>query len=183
MYDAGRCDKSKGASGMCGGWNCSSSGACGDFKDGKMQLYDVGMASMHTMDSLALAQLARAIGRTTEAATLQQRAEKMTALIEANLWDEASGIYVNKVVSAAKNCLLVHRQLEALTKRRCAAGWSLESPHRTDILLRHADEWKHGRAGGAHDDRLADEPGALCRRAQWRPCGEQQRELARAVRR
>ena len=104
MYDAGRCDKSKGASGMCGGWNCSSSGACGDFKDGKMQLYDVGMASMHTMDSLALAQLARAIGRTTEAATLQQRAEKMTALIEANLWDEASGIYVNKVVSAANNC-------------------------------------------------------------------------------
>ena len=103
MYDAGSCDKSKGASGMCGGWNCSSSGACGDFKDGKMQLYDVGMASMHTMDSLALAQLARAIGRTTAAATLQQRAEKMTALIEANLWDEASGIYVNKVVSAAKN--------------------------------------------------------------------------------
>ena len=104
MYDAGRCDKSKGASGMCGGWNCSSSGACGDFKDGKMQLYDVGMASMHTMDSLALAQLARAIGRTTAAATLQQRAEKMTALIEANLWDEASGIYVNKIVSAANNC-------------------------------------------------------------------------------
>ena len=107
MYDAGRCDKSKGASGMCGGWNCSSSGACGDFKDGKMQLYDVGMASMHTMDSLALAQLARAIGRTTAAATLQQRAEKMTALIEAHLWDEASGIYVNKVVSAAIIVLLV----------------------------------------------------------------------------
>ena len=26
----------------------------GSFKDGKMQLYDVGMASMHTMDSQAI---------------------------------------------------------------------------------------------------------------------------------
>jgi len=33
-----------------------------------MQLYDVGMASMHTMDTEALYQLAVAIGRTDEAA-------------------------------------------------------------------------------------------------------------------
>ena len=77
MYDAGGCDKTKGAAAMCGAWNCSAAGVCGDFKDEKMQLYDVGMASMHTMDSAALAQLARAIDRTTEAAVLQQRAEKM----------------------------------------------------------------------------------------------------------
>ena len=38
-----------------------------DFADGKMQLYDVGMASMHTMDSDALAMLAIAIGRTEAA--------------------------------------------------------------------------------------------------------------------
>jgi hypothetical protein len=32
------------------------------FADGLMQLYDVGMASMHTMDTAALAKLATVIG-------------------------------------------------------------------------------------------------------------------------
>ena len=67
-----------------------------DFADNKMQLYDVGMASMHTMDSRALATLASAIGREKEAGVLRQRAETMASLIEAHLWDESSGIYVNR---------------------------------------------------------------------------------------
>jgi neutral trehalase len=66
------------------------------FAEGLMQLYDVGMASMHTMDTAALAQLAKAIGRDADAAMLQARAAKMTALIETHLWDEQSGIYVNR---------------------------------------------------------------------------------------
>jgi hypothetical protein len=35
------------------------------FADGLMQLYDVGMASMHTMDTAALAKLATVIGTRT----------------------------------------------------------------------------------------------------------------------
>ena len=60
MYDVTSCTAKNGT---CSGvWNCSN-GSCGCFKDQKMQLYDVGMASMHTMDSAALAVLATAIGR------------------------------------------------------------------------------------------------------------------------
>jgi hypothetical protein len=90
-YDSGGCEKTRGAAALCGAWNCSSTGVCGDFRDGKMQLYDVGMASMHTMDSLALAELAAAIGRTKEGSVLSHRATTMAALIEENLWDDAAG--------------------------------------------------------------------------------------------
>ena len=38
-----------------------------DFMDNKMQLYDVGMSSMHAMDTQALAQLARILNKTEEA--------------------------------------------------------------------------------------------------------------------
>ena len=66
----------------------------GDFVDGKMQLYDTGMASMHIMDTDALAALAKLIGR-PEATMLQKRADEMRALIEAHLWDDEAGIYTN----------------------------------------------------------------------------------------
>ena len=53
MYDSGEC-----VNGHCGGWNCSSTSGgketCQCFIDEKMQLYDVGMASMHAMDCDAL---------------------------------------------------------------------------------------------------------------------------------
>jgi putative isomerase len=70
------------------------------FADDKMQLYDVGMASMHTMDCLALAELADVIGRGADAAVLRRRGEAMRGLIEANLWNEGSGIYMNKLPEA-----------------------------------------------------------------------------------
>ena len=74
MYDVSTCTAPNGS---CSGvWNCTDN-RCGCFKDQKMQLYDVGMASMHTMDSAALAILASAIGRTKEAAVLQNRAAEM----------------------------------------------------------------------------------------------------------
>lgn len=61
-----------------------------------MQLYDIGMASMHTMDCFALAELGTAIGRRSDAAEMKARGTEMSALIEANLWDDATGIYANK---------------------------------------------------------------------------------------
>ena len=68
----------------------------GCFLNGKMQLYDVGMAAMHTMDTQALATLAEAIGRHADATMLKRRASTMGELIEANLWDDHSNIYVNR---------------------------------------------------------------------------------------
>ena len=97
MYDDGPC-----VNGSCAAWACDGT-ACGSFRDQKMQLYDVGMASMHAMDSAALATLATAIGRDADAAVLQARADAMAALIEAHLWDEQSGIYVNRLPGGAFN--------------------------------------------------------------------------------
>ena len=93
MYDVPGC-----TNGTCGPWKCTTANkpTCLNFEHDKMQLYDVGMASMHTMDCQALHALALAIGRTSEAAVLLERATTMQALIEAHLWDEASGIYVNR---------------------------------------------------------------------------------------
>ena len=79
MYDAGN-------------WGHGQS----SFADDKMQLYDVGMASMHAMDCLALAELATAIGRDDTASMLRRRGQEQSALIEGQLWDEAAGIYVNR---------------------------------------------------------------------------------------
>ena len=70
------------------------------FANAKMQLYDIGMASMHTMDCFALAELGAAIGRTADATMLRERGETMRGLIEANLWNEESGIYMNKMPKA-----------------------------------------------------------------------------------
>ena len=59
-------------------------------------LDDVGQASLHTMDSDALATLALAIGRTSDAAVLKRRADTMRRLISANLWDDAASVFTNK---------------------------------------------------------------------------------------
>jgi len=62
----------------------------------QMELYDVGMSSMHAMDAEALSELATAIGRDDAAAVLSARAAKMRQLIATELWDEESGTFVNK---------------------------------------------------------------------------------------
>ena len=67
-----------------------------DDDEQQMELYDVGMSSMHAMDAEALSELAAAIGRDNEAAMLAERATKMRALIATELWDEQSGTFVNK---------------------------------------------------------------------------------------
>ena len=62
----------------------------------RRMLDDVGQASLHTMDSDALATLALAIGRTSDAAVLKRRADTMRRLISANLWDDAASVFTNK---------------------------------------------------------------------------------------
>ena len=94
MYDVtGHCSSPNGS---CGAWNCSQN-KCMSFAHNQMQLYDVGMASMHTMDAKALAKLARIINRTAAAEMLEARAAGMEALIESHLWHDEAGIYVNKM--------------------------------------------------------------------------------------
>ena len=61
-----------------------------------MDLYDVGMNSMVVAESDALAELASAIGKNDVASRMKNRAENLRTLIRDNLWDEESGIYVNK---------------------------------------------------------------------------------------
>ena len=100
MYDSGACASSPQGERVCGPWNCSTAGGtevCGSFLNDRMQQYDVGMASMHAMDSASLAELAKAIGRHQTASMLVQRSAEMVALIEAHLWDASSGIYVNRM--------------------------------------------------------------------------------------
>ena len=64
---------------------------CGAFN----RFVGAGMASMHVMDSDALAALAKIIGRPEET-RLRARADTMRALIETHLWDDSAGIYTNQ---------------------------------------------------------------------------------------
>ena len=65
------------------------------FANGQMQLYDVGMASMHTMDSFALAELCEAVGRTADAEVMRQRGLDMSTKITDNLWDDEEHAFIN----------------------------------------------------------------------------------------
>lgn len=124
----------------CGPWKCTEGEAgkqvCGAFREGKMQLYDVGMASMHAMDSAALATLGEAIGRpAAEVAMLRVRANRMSGLIEAHLWDEQSGAFVNRIpdgsfvrrVSPTSFYPLQTGAPADDRARRMALGWLLNS--------------------------------------------------------
>jgi hypothetical protein len=61
----------------------------------QMLIYDVGFNSMFVMEAEALAELADYIGR-PEAEMLRTRGDKMRQKLVEELWDEASGIFVNK---------------------------------------------------------------------------------------
>jgi neutral trehalase len=60
-----------------------------------MQFADVGLMGMYVADCKALAEIADALGRRTEAAELRERAGKYTASLQ-TLWDEKTGVYLNK---------------------------------------------------------------------------------------
>jgi len=69
----------------------------GSTRIGVMELYDVGFASLWVAEAEALAELAAAIGRPAQLArTLRAKAAAQRALIASHLWDEQSGIFVNK---------------------------------------------------------------------------------------
>jgi putative isomerase len=60
-----------------------------------MKLADVGLTGLYSMDCQALADIARILGRSGEAAELACRAENCSKGL-ANLWDKASGIFLNR---------------------------------------------------------------------------------------
>jgi putative isomerase len=63
---------------------------------GQMTLYDVGMASMFVQEAESLARLAPVAGRPEMVAPLKARAKAQRDLIAEHLWDDSSGIFVNK---------------------------------------------------------------------------------------
>jgi hypothetical protein len=72
-----------------------------DVESGTMRLVDTDMSSMAANEAYALAELADAIGRSTDAAQLRTRADGYASAIRAKLWDEARGIYANLVLTNA----------------------------------------------------------------------------------
>ena len=61
----------------------------------QLKLADVGLTSLYVMDCDALADLAQVLGRSAEAAEVRQRADAFAARLS-DLWDEASGIFLNR---------------------------------------------------------------------------------------
>jgi hypothetical protein len=86
MYDCASVDQQDG----CDFWDAST---------GTMQVVDVGMSSMAASEAYSLAELADAIGRSTDAADLRARADRYAAAIRSRLWDEGKGVYANLVMS------------------------------------------------------------------------------------
>lgn len=71
----------------------------------QMELADVGLMSLYIADSEALAAMADVLGKSAEAKVLRERAAKYRKSLS-TLWDEKSGIYLNKDLSTGQ---LSHR--------------------------------------------------------------------------
>ena len=66
-----------------------------------LEYADVGMTSLYVADCDALAEMADALGRATEAKELKDRAERYRAQLRI-LWDEKAGIFLNKDLHTGK---------------------------------------------------------------------------------
>lgn len=66
-----------------------------------MQLYDVGMTALFLSDTEALIALARATGRGAAVPALQARFDAVAAALNAHLWDDAAGMYTNKLFNGS----------------------------------------------------------------------------------
>jgi neutral trehalase len=66
-----------------------------------LQMADVGLMSMYIADCDALASIANELGKTTEANELKDRGDKYRKRLN-SLWDEKSGIYLNKDLVTGK---------------------------------------------------------------------------------
>ena len=76
----------------------------GTFYNSKTQLLeyaDVGMTSLYIADCDALAEIADALGKSTEAKELRERAERYRAKLQ-TLWDEKAGIFLNRDLHTGK---------------------------------------------------------------------------------
>lgn len=94
-----------------------------------LELQDVGLTSLYIADCLALAELARLLGRHAEAEELSARARRFSAALE-DLWDEESGYYLN-----------YRTDLNRLSGRRSPTLFypliaGVPGPGRTDRLVR-----------------------------------------------
>jgi putative isomerase len=61
-----------------------------------LELQDVGLSSLYVADCKALAEIAALIGRNDEAEELKARARQISEKIDAVLWDEKTGAYLNR---------------------------------------------------------------------------------------
>jgi hypothetical protein len=62
----------------------------------QMRLQDVGLNSLYVADCDALSELAGALGRGGEAEELRRRAEQFRARMQELLWDEQTGLFLNR---------------------------------------------------------------------------------------
>lgn len=60
-----------------------------------MSLYDVGMTALYLSDTEALISLANARNRADVVPELQNRFARISAALNAHLWDNATGLYTN----------------------------------------------------------------------------------------
>jgi putative isomerase len=68
-----------------------------DNETSHMQSYDVGFNGMYMMETEALANLADVIGRTDDAVELRARFEEIGGLVRDNLWNEETGMFMNRL--------------------------------------------------------------------------------------
>jgi putative isomerase len=72
-----------------------------DETTGRLQMADVGLMSLYVADCDALATIAQALDRGSEAKELRERAEKYRSSL-GGLWDNASGMFLNKNLQTGK---------------------------------------------------------------------------------
>jgi len=141
-------------------------GAPMDRGTGRMRLADVGLMGLYIADCKALAQVARVLGKTSEAQELVHRGETYSVRLQ-TLWDEKTGMFLNKdldsgasssrlsptnfypmlagVPSARQADRMVREHL--LNPKEFWGQWVIPSISRSDAAFRDQDYWR-GRIWG-----------------------------------
>jgi len=137
-----------------------------DQKSQRLLMADVGLLSMYIADCDALAEIADVLAKTTEAAELRGRSERYRSRL-ATLWDEKSGIFLNKNLSTGQPSLrisptnlypLLARAATPEQARRMVGGhllnpaefwgtWVIPATPRNDTAFHDQNYWR-GRIWG-----------------------------------
>ncbi|MGD8452622.1 MAG: trehalase family glycosidase [Phycisphaerae bacterium] len=138
------------------------------------ELADIGLSSYYALDCEALARIAAALGRKSDAARYQREYETMARRINETLWDEEAGIYANRhwdgrfsrrwsptsffpllagVAPAERAARLVHEHL--LNEREFWGEYVLPSIARNDPAYPDNDYWR-GRIWGPFNFLVAE---------------------------